>query len=142
MKNVGETQIMGGTGEKPVSPGLIKKDFKQMFLEVIAKSQNPQERLMASQMLKNVGFEIGPDDKEKAEVVIGQIEEEQEKHKTEIAGRLASMQQQEAALQDLSVEELRKKISNAPAAEKTKRPVMFMPAVKPKSGQNPITPFQ
>lgn len=142
MKSFGETKIMGGTGEKPVAPGFIKKDFKQMFLEVIAQSQNPQERLMASQMLKNVGFEIGPDDKEKAEAVIGQIEEEQERHKTEIASRLAGMKQQEAELQDLSVEEIRKKISSAPPVEKSRRPVMMMPAIKPKSGQNPITPLQ
>lgn len=141
MKKFEETQIIGGTGEKPKDFGPQGKDFKQMFLEVIANSQNPQERLAASQMLKNIGFEIGPDDTEKAKIVIEQIAENQALHKAMVAEKMAELKAQESAAQTETVEELQKRIASS-KTEKPKHPVVFMPVTKPKSGQNPITPIQ
>lgn len=112
-----------------------------MLLEVIASSRSPQERLSASQLLKNTGFEIGPDDTEKARIVIEQIQEEQRRHAKTVAESFAKMKASESFERAETIEEIRGKISHV-QPEKPKHPVMFMPAVKPKSGQNPVTPFK
>lgn len=143
MKKFGETQIMGGSGEKPKGLGPAGKDFKQMFLEVIADpSRGPQERIAAAQLLKNVGFEINPDDHEKARIVIEQIQEDQQRHAKALSESFTKMKAADSLQSTETIEDLRKKISDAPPLEKPKHPVMIMPAVKPKTGQSSITPYK